>query len=58
MVKPALVKSPPTRHSQIPYALKPVLSAPTFIRSSQLKAMEIIDTAAALTIHLMLNNVK
>ena len=38
--------SPPTRHSQIPYALKPVLSSQTTSRSTQLKAMENIDTAA------------
>ena len=35
------------RHSHNPYALKPVPPAPRSIRSSQTKAMEKIDTAAA-----------
>ena len=38
--------SPPTRQSPNPYALKPGLRAPTSIRPSQTKALEIIDTAA------------
>ena len=40
--------SPPTRHSNNPYALKPVPSATTSIRSTQLQAVEKIDTAAEL----------
>ena len=38
--------SPPTRHSQNPYALKPVLPPHFPIRPSQYEAMEIINTAA------------
>ena len=34
------------QHPPNPYALKPVLSAPTSIRPSQYEAMEIIKTAA------------
>ena len=38
--------SPPTRHSQNPYDIKPVLPPHIPIRPSQTKAVEIIDTAA------------
>ena len=40
------IHSPPTRHSHNPYALKPVLPSQTSIRSTQLQAVENIDTAA------------
>ena len=40
------IHSPPTRQSHFSYALKPVCSSQTTIRSSQTKAVEKIDTAA------------
>ena len=48
---------PPTRHSQNPYTLKPVLSPQTSIRSTQTKALEKIDTAAINTIFKILKTV-
>ena len=45
--------SPPTRHPPNPYALKPVPPSQTSIRSSQTKAVEIIDTAAEYKIKLV-----
>ena len=41
-----IIHSPPTKHSNNHYALKPVLSATNSIRSTQLQAVGNIDTAA------------